>query len=152
MYLCKGGNIGRHLFVPASCNQLQVSHQRLVDKWMSLTAKEMLDNSGQIQLEAVLRLMYTSTLIHWHAHFWASQHHITHFAVQTFFWVLEKTTVWNLCGFRNPGNQITHLRCNPSSCKWCCNNGNLWRCRGVQQRQEEKPGGFVDDFGTLKYY
>lgn len=56
-----------YLYLQAE-QQSITSHQWLVYKCTSLSAEDVLDNSGQIQLEAMLRLMYISTLICWHVH------------------------------------------------------------------------------------
>lgn len=90
-----------------SNNQLQPSHRWLVHEGSSLSAKDQLENSGQVQLEAVLRLMYIPTLISWHAHLWVSQCHITHLQYNHFL-VLATMRVWHLCSFRIPGNPFTH--------------------------------------------
>lgn len=94
-----------------SNNQLHVRHQWLVYECTSFSAKDVLDNSGQIQLEAMSKLMYIS--MRWHVQFWVSQYHITLFAVQPFL-VLVNKTVLNVCSFRIPGNLFTHLTCNLS--------------------------------------
>lgn len=119
------------LFVPASwaTNQLQFRHLWLVYKCTSPSAKDGLDNSGQVQLEAVLRLMYVSTPTHWHVHLGVSQYHITHFAVQPLVG-LAKDTVTNLCSFRAPGEPFLCFMCNLSLSKQCCRNRSPRCCYG----------------------
>lgn len=98
IYICKLSN-----------NQLHVRHQWLVYKCTSFSVKDVLDNSGQIQLEAMSKLMYIS--MRWHVQFWVSQYHIILFGVRPFL-VLVNKTVLNVCSFRIPGNLFTHLTCN----------------------------------------
>lgn len=114
----------------------------------SSSDKDVVDNSSEIQLEAMLRLMYISTLICWHVHFQASQYHNTYFSLQTLCWYLQRQQGW-ICAvseFRGAHSHTYHVISpmttadNSSPPCWC----------GVQQEQEEREGGFTGDLVPLE--
>lgn len=116
-YLCRGGNTCIRLFVPASCKQLQGSHQWLGYKRTPLSAKEILrqfwPSTTGGRAEAPVHIP-TERL----AHSFLSKpiaHHPS--CAATIFLALAEKSVLNSCRFRIPGKQLTHPTGNLSFCK-----------------------------------